>query len=481
MPARSILRPPSRNFWKVFGSYLLLILLATTVAWLVGSRALTKVATQRIEEDLEHQAYLLRELIVPRLREGKTDELQQLVTRLRLRVQTRFTIVSLDGVVLADSDEVPARMDNHGNRPEIVAARVSGRGAAIRRSVTEQKDLMYVALFVAEEEKPLGFVRAALPMTSVEEKVGALRTALVAALLASLAAALIASVAVSLPLDLVKGLREAAAAEKERRESLEIQMAERERAAQERKLLIDELEKKNAELERYTYTVSHDLKSPLITIKGFLGYLEKDAVAGNFERFRTDLERVGAAADRMGQLLDDLLELSRVGRIANPPEQVALADLAAEAVQLLSGPIAARGVQVTIAPDLPVVRADRVRLGEVFQNLVENAVKFMGEQPHPEISIGVRHDNGETVCFVRDNGIGIEAQYQQKVFGLFDKLNKQSEGTGIGLALVQRIVEVHGGRIWIESEGPGKGAAFCFTLSAAHSAGDPTPEPGKSS
>src|SRR5262249_50978231 len=155
---------------------------------------------------------------------------------------------------------------------------------------------------------------------------------------------------------------ETAEAEKKQREILEIQMAEREQAARARKVLIDELEKKNAELERYTYTVSHDLKSPLITIKGFLGYLEKDAVAGNYERFRTDLTRVGDAADRMGQLLDDLLELSRIGRITNPPEAVALADLARETVQMLSGPITVRGVTVTIAPDLPVVRADRVRL-----------------------------------------------------------------------------------------------------------------------
>src|SRR6516165_8419124 len=120
MSALSIFRPPSRNFWKVFGSYVLLMLLAAAVAWVVGSRRLEQVAKQRIAEDLEQQAYILHEIIVPQLRERKQDQLQQLVTRLRLRVQTRFTIVAVDGVVLADSDDVPAHMENHGDRPEIV-------------------------------------------------------------------------------------------------------------------------------------------------------------------------------------------------------------------------------------------------------------------------------------------------------------------------------------------------------------------------
>jgi signal transduction histidine kinase len=128
----------------------------------------------------------------------------------------------------------------------------------------------------------------------------------------------------------------------------------------------------------------------------------------------------------------------------------------------------ARGVQVAIAPDLPTVYGDRARLVEVVQNLVDNACKFMGDQAEPRIEIGQRgaqaDADGKPVLFVRDNGIGIEPQYQDRVFGLFNKLDAHTEGTGVGLALVKRIVEVHGGRIWVESQGVGKGSTFCFTL-----------------
>jgi signal transduction histidine kinase len=233
---------------------------------------------------------------------------------------------------------------------------------------------------------------------------------------------------------------------------------------EERERLITELEARSAEMERFTYTVSHDLKSPLITIQGFLGLLEKDAMAGNSAQMHTDITYIRAAATTMQRLLNELLELSRIGRVVNPLTEVSLSELAQEAVTLVSGQITARGVQVHIAPDLPVVVGDRPRLLEVLQNLLDNAVKFMGTQPQPCINFGVRRDAEETVCYVRDNGIGIEPRYHEKVFGLFERLDSTSDGTGIGLTLVKRIIEVHGGRLWVESAGEGHGSTFCFIL-----------------
>jgi PAS domain S-box-containing protein len=238
------------------------------------------------------------------------------------------------------------------------------------------------------------------------------------------------------------------------------------KAAQaERESLIADLEAKNEELERFTYTVSHDLKSPLVTIMGFLGFVEKDAATGNLERLAEDIAKIRGAAEKMKRLLNDLLELSRIGRLINPPVAVSFSEIVQEALAVVSGQIVARGVQVTVADNLPIVKADRVRLVEVVQNLVDNAVRFMGDQPAPHIQIGVRPDGqtGQSVFFVQDNGIGIASQYHENIFGLFNRLNPNTAGTGIGLALVKRIIETHGGQIWVESA-VGEGATFCFTL-----------------
>lgn len=242
-------------------------------------------------------------------------------------------------------------------------------------------------------------------------------------------------------------------------------VTERRQADAQRDALIRELELKNSELERFTYTVSHDLKSPLVTVRGFLGFVERDAVAGNHERLRADLARIRDATERMGRLLDELLELSRVGRVMQPAGPVAWGELAQAAVALLAGPIAERGVEVVVAADLPTVWGDRTRLLQVLQNLVDNAVKFAGDAAQPRVEIGVRREPGaHDVLFVRDNGIGIEQRHLGRVFGLFEKLDADSRGTGIGLALVERIVALHDGRVWAESDGPGRGTTVCLTL-----------------
>jgi len=228
-----------------------------------------------------------------------------------------------------------------------------------------------------------------------------------------------------------------------------------------------ELSEKNSELERFTYTVSHDLKSPLVTVKTFLGYLEQDLAGPDKERIKQDVAYMHTAADKMGQLLDELLNLARVGRKMNPAERITFKELAQEVVRLVAGRISTGGAEVQVADAAVVLKGDRPRLMEIWQNLVENACKFMGNQPKPRVEIGVEKRGLETVFFVRDNGAGIDPRYQAKVFGLFEKLDPKGEGTGMGLALVKRIVEMYKGRIWVESPGLGQGANFLFTLPGA--------------
>jgi len=232
----------------------------------------------------------------------------------------------------------------------------------------------------------------------------------------------------------------------------------------ERKQMEEALEKKTAEMERFTYTVSHDLKSPLVTIKTFLGFLEKDLTDQNAEHLSRDLGFIHGAADKMGDLLNELLKLARVGYNRNDIVQVPLQEVVQEALFLVAGQIAERGVQVQVTQDPVWLTGDRVRLVEVFQNLIDNAVKFLGDEPAPRVEIGVEVASDENVIFVRDNGKGIGLAYQPKVFALFHQIDDCAPGSGLGLALVRRIVELHGGKIWVESDGLGHGSTFRFTL-----------------
>jgi PAS domain S-box-containing protein len=241
-------------------------------------------------------------------------------------------------------------------------------------------------------------------------------------------------------------------------------ITERKRAEEEILQKTKALQEINEEMTHLTYAVSHDLKSPLVTIQTFIGHLGQDLGIHKTALIEKDLGYIRNAADKVSRLLDELLELSRIGRKVNPPVEVPLQEVVNEALDLAAGRIFKRGVTVKVTKEPVQLFGDRSRLVEVYQNLVDNAVKCMGDEPAPCVEIGVDEVGGETVLFVRDNGIGIDPQYQPSLFGLFEKLDPGAEGTGIGLALVKRIVDVHGGRIWMESEGLGKGATFRFTL-----------------
>jgi PAS domain S-box-containing protein len=250
-------------------------------------------------------------------------------------------------------------------------------------------------------------------------------------------------------------------------------ITERKRAERELRASEAELRQRNDELMRFTYTVSHDLKSPLVTIQSFLGYLEQDVARKDAEATTKDLGFIRGAAQKMARLLDDLLQLSRVGRVKSPSMDVPLRSVIAEAQSLVAGHITQRGVRVEVTPEPIILHGDPMRLTELFQNLLDNAVKFMGAEPEPLVEVTTEKTDGEIIITVRDNGIGIDPRHTAKLFGLFEKLDASSEGTGIGLALVRRIVETHGGRIWAESAGPGQGARFRFTLAGTRFARGP--------
>lgn len=224
-----------------------------------------------------------------------------------------------------------------------------------------------------------------------------------------------------------------------------------------------ELRAANRELEAFSYSVSHDLRAPLRAIAGFVQILEEDHSSLLDETAKRHLDRVKINARRMGQLIDDLLSFSQIGRSTMLRQSV---DLAAMAKSVADDAVAASGraIDVTIEP-LPASNGEPSLLNQVFVNLISNSVKFTARVPNPSILVGSSSSNGEVTYFVRDNGVGFDDRYAEKLFGVFQRLHRPDdfEGTGVGLAIVHRIISRHGGRVWAEGKVNG-GATFYFTL-----------------
>jgi len=224
------------------------------------------------------------------------------------------------------------------------------------------------------------------------------------------------------------------------------------------------LELANKELESFSYSVSHDLRTPLRAIEGFSSVLMRDHADRLDERGREHLQRVRAATQRMGRLIDDLLNLARTMRVEVRRRDVKLSDMASSVAKEIGDAHPDRAVHFDIAPNLNA-DADPQLVRIVLDNLLGNAAKFSSKRNDARVEFGCALQNGERVYYVRDNGVGFDMAYANKLFGAFQRLHstKEFEGTGIGLANAQRIVARHGGRIWAEGR-PGLGATFFFTL-----------------
>jgi PAS domain S-box-containing protein len=242
-------------------------------------------------------------------------------------------------------------------------------------------------------------------------------------------------------------------------------LSARKLAAAAREALIRELEAKNGELERFGHTLTHDLKAPLVTISGFAEHLERDLGEGRGERVREDARRIGEAAARLSRMVEELLLLSRAGQPVGPPVAVAAEDLVRDALRLVGGRLQASRATVEVRAPLPVVYGDRARLVQVFQHVIDNAATFAAAAATPRVTVEARAGaDGRATLVVRDNGIGIEPRHRERVFDPFQKLDERSEGDGVGLAVVRRVVESHGGRTWLEAGPGGEGTALCLTL-----------------
>ena len=234
------------------------------------------------------------------------------------------------------------------------------------------------------------------------------------------------------------------------------------------------LESSNAELEQFAYIASHDLQAPLRGIISFSQLLTRRLNAQLGESLDADsreyLKFISDGAARLRDVVNDLLEFSRAGRSELKPVALPLSDLLRRALTELQPALVARGGQVHHSA-LPMVLGGATLLTQLLRNLIDNAIKYVGDAAVPSVWVEARREGAEVVVCVRDNGIGIAAEHRERIFDIFERLHSDEEypGTGIGLAICKKIVERHGGRIWVESPADG-GSAFCFSLSAAEPA-----------
>jgi light-regulated signal transduction histidine kinase (bacteriophytochrome) len=231
---------------------------------------------------------------------------------------------------------------------------------------------------------------------------------------------------------------------------------------------VQQLQMTNKELESFSYSVSHDLRAPLRALSGYSAIMQKDYGSRLDDEARRLLNNIQLNAQRMGDLIDDLLEFSRLGRKEIQRSKVDMNKIVHTAIDEVSKAMPHKAhFQLE---ELPAADADQGLIQQVWVNLISNAVKYSSKKEHPEVRIGARETDERVEYFVRDNGAGFDMHFADKLFGVFQRLHRASEfdGTGVGLAIVQRIIVKHGGSIWATAE-KGQGAEFCFYLAKKNS------------
>lgn len=469
----------NRIVLKFFGAFAVLILIVVFVLNFFVSLRLHEHFEQKISAELKSNAVLVGDILQTDLIEGNSEEIQQKTRKLADKLDLRITVVEKGGGILGDSEQEPSLMVNHSDRFEVIEAIENGFGQSTRFSDTLGINMKYVAVRVDQGDRTLGVVRFALPLSRVQPEIRIIyRVVLfgtIAAVIIALIVAYFVSRSITLPIRQVKETAQQIAKGDFGRRVRIKSKGELGELAESLNTMADELQQKMENLKRldrvrtdFVANVSHELKTPLTLIKGYIETLQNKAI-NNKEKSNKFISIIKEHSDRLGYMIDDLLSLSELELSRDCVNRTEV-DLKAVIDEISLGfgqALAEKKQSLTVntqGEDFGI-QADRNKIEQVFVNLIDNAVKYTKESGRIEVSLC---EKGQTICVtVQDNGIGIPKEHRDRIFERFYRVDKARSrelgGTGLGLSIVKHIVLAHKGKIAIESE-PNRGTKVSVTF-----------------
>jgi len=469
----------NRIVLKFFGAFAVLTLIVVFVLNFFVSFRLSDHFEQKISGELKSNAVLVGDILQNDLIDGNSEDIQQKTRKLADKLDLRITVVDSQGRILGDSEKEPSSMGNHSDRLEIIEAIESGFGQSTRFSDTLNFNMKYVAVRVGRDDRILGVVRFALPLSQVQLEIRIIyRVVLFGAFIAVMIALIVAyfvSRSITFPIrQMIQTAQQIAKGDFGRRVRIKSK-GELGELAESLNTMADELQQKMENLKHldrvrtdFVANVSHELKTPLTLIKGYIETLQNKAI-NDKEKSEKFISIIKEHSDRLGYMIDDLLSLSELelSRDCVNRTELDLKEVVDEISLGFGHALAEKSQTLTVSTqgDDFNIQADRNKIEQVFVNLIDNAVKYTKESGLIEILLC---DQGQTVCLtVQDNGIGIPKEHRARVFERFYRVDKARSrelgGTGLGLSIVKHIVLAHNGKIAIESE-PNKGTKVSVTF-----------------
>ncbi len=466
----------SRIFLKLYAGFVFVILFTTVIASLMIARQMQQDSLVELEKSLNSQASILRESIQPALLSGQLGEFQQRIIQLTTDLDSRVTVISKDGVVLADTNQNPGNMDNHLSRPEIQQALDNELGTISRYSKTLSKPMRYLAMSIHEDDTLLGFVRVALPLSLIDQRLNRLRNVVILAALLTSIIALFLGFWITRnfvqPLRQMKNMAQAVT-DGDYQQHLDINRRdELGDLANALNQMASTLSKVETIRRDFVANASHELKTPLTAIRGLAETMIDDVNMDETTR-RSFLEKIQAQILRLSALTSDLLALSRIeSKETGAGAKLNLVAIIENCCAALQITVLDKNLNLEVksSADKVFIFAEENSISQLVDNLVNNAIKYTSQGGC--ISVSTSTTENQAIIEVEDNGIGIDESEQQRIFERFYRVDKShsqlSGGTGLGLSIVKHIAVKYQGQVSVVSS-LGHGSVFRVTFPLANS------------